>query len=90
MSLANKYPCTLVKKKKKTAPFYPVVLEDETHLLFHCPVNSAIRQKYIAEFTDQEVLPLLKTLLEAPSTVVSRKVAMVTSYALKRRKERLV
>ena len=70
--------------------FCPGILEDETHFLFHCPVYTTIRQKYIAEFTDQEVPPLLKTLLEAPSAVVSRKVAIYTFYGLKRREERLV
>ena len=44
--------------------FCPGFLEDETHFLFHCLVYTSIRQKYIAEFTDQEVPPLLKTLLK--------------------------
>ena len=46
----------------KNCAFCPGFLEDETHFLFHCPVYTAIRQQYIAEFTDQEVPPLLKTL----------------------------
>ena len=74
----------------KNCAFCPGFLEDEIHFLFHCPVYTTIRQKYIAEFTNQEVPPLLKTLLEAPSAIVSRKVAMYTFYALKCREERLV
>ena len=74
----------------KNCSFCPGFLEDETHFLSHCPVYTTIRQEYIAEFTDQEIKPLLKTLLEALSASVSRKVAMYTFYALKCREERLV
>ena len=70
--------------------FCPGFLEDETNFLFHCPVYTTIRQKYIAEFIDQEVPPLLKTLLEAPPAIVSRIVAICTLYAIKCREERLV
>ena len=62
-------------------------LEDESHFLLHCPVYSAIRQKYIAEFT--EMPQALNQLLETPSTFVSRKVAMYTFYALKCREKLL-
>ena len=74
----------------KNSTFCPGILEDETHFLFRCPVYTTIRQKYIAEFIDQEVPPLLKTFLEAPSAIVSGSVAMYTFYALKCREERLV
>ena len=74
----------------KNCTICPDILEDETHFLFHYPVYTAIRQKYIAKFSDQEVPPLLKTLLEAPSAVVSRKVAMCTFYALQSGEDRLV
>ena len=71
----------------KTAPGF---LQDETHFLFHCPVYTAIRQNHIAEFTDQEVTPLLETLLGIPPATAARKVAMYIFHALKRREERLV
>ena len=58
----------------KNCSFCPGLVEDESHFLFHCPVYSAIRQKYIAEFT--EMPRTLNQLLETPSTFVSRKVAM--------------
>ena len=63
------------------------LLEDESHFLFHCPVYSAIRQKYISEFT--EMPRTFNQLLETPSTFVSRKVAMYTFYALKFREKLL-
>ena len=69
--------------------FYPGILEDETHFLFHCPLYSSIRHKHIAEFMAQEALPTLKVLLEAPSALVSRKVAMYVFYALKLREEKI-
>ena len=62
-------------------------LEDESHFLLHCPVYSAIRHKYIAEFT--EMPHTLNQLLETPSTFVSRKVEMYTVYALKCREKLL-
>ena len=71
----------------KNCSFCPGLLEDESHFLFHCPVYSAIRQKYIAEFT--EMPRTLNQLLETPSTFVSRKVAMYTFYALKCREKLL-
>ena len=37
----------------------------------------------------QEALPTLKVLLEAPSALVSRKVAMYVFYALKLREEKI-
>ena len=55
----------------KNCSFCPGLLEDESHFLFHCPVYSAIRQKYIAEFT--EMPRTLNQLLETPSTFVSKK-----------------
>ena len=71
----------------KNCSFCPGLLEDESHFLFHCPVYSAIRQKYIAEFT--EMPRTFNQLLETPSTFVSRKVAMYTFYALKFREKLL-
>ena len=65
------------------------ILEDETHFLFHCPLYSSIRHKHISEFMAQEALPTLKVLLEAPSALVSRKVAMYVFYALKLREEKI-
>ena len=70
----------------KDCAFCPGILEDETHFLFHCPLYSSIRHKHIAQFMDQEALPALKVLLEAP---VSRKVAMYVFYALKLREEKI-
>ena len=71
----------------KNCSFCPGLLEDESHFLFHCPVYSAIRQKYITEFT--EMPRTLNQLLETPSTFVSRHVAMYTFYALKCREKLL-
>ena len=72
----------------KDCAFCPGILEDETHFLFHCPLYSSIRHKHIAELMAQEALPTLKVLLEAPSALVSRKVAMYVFYALKLREEK--
>ena len=69
--------------------FCPGILEDETHFLFHCPLYSSIRHKHIAELMAQEELTTLKVLLEAPSALVSIKVAMYVFYALKLREEKL-
>ena len=74
----------------KTVPFVQASLRMKLIACSTSPVYTAIRQKYIPEFIDQEVPPLLKTLLEAPSAIVSRKVAMHTFYALECREERLV
>ena len=71
----------------KNCSFCAGLLEDESHFLFHCPVYSAIRQKYIAEFT--EMPRTFNQLLETPSTSVSRKVAMYTFYALRFREKLL-
>ena len=65
----------------KDCTFCPGILEDETHFLFHCLLYSSIRHKHIAKFMDQEALPTLKVLLQVPSTLVSRKVAMYVFYA---------
>ena len=43
----------------KTCPFCPGVLEDEIHFLFICPVYAGVRHKYLREFTDNDVEPLL-------------------------------
>ena len=68
----------------KNCSFCPGLLEDESHFLFHCPVYSAIRQKYITEFT--EMPRTVNQLLETPSTFV---LAMYTFYALKCREKLL-
>ena len=73
----------------KDCAFCPGILEDETHFLFHCPLYSSIGHKHISEFMAQEALPTLKVLLEAPSALVSRKVAMYVFYALKLREEKI-
>ena len=73
----------------KECGFCPGILDGKTHFLFHCPLYSSIRHKHIAEFTDQEALPTLKVLLEAPSALVSTKVAMYVFYALKLREENI-
>ena len=73
----------------KDCAFCPGILEDETHFLFHCPLYSSIRHKHIAELMAQEALPTLRVLLEAPSALVSRKVAMYVFYALKLREEEI-
>ena len=72
----------------KDCAFCLGILEDETYFLFDCPLHSSIRHKHIAEFMDQEALPTLKVLLEAPSALVSRKVAMYVFYALELREEK--
>ena len=58
-----------------------------SHLLFHCPVYSAIRQKHIAELTEKP--RTLNQLLETPPTLLSRNVALYTLYALKFREQLL-
>ena len=73
----------------KDCAFCPGSLEDETQFLFHCLLYSSIRHKHIAEFMDQEALPTLKVLLEAPSALVSRKVAMYVFYALKLKEDKI-
>ena len=73
----------------KDCAFCPGILEDEMHFLFHCLLYSSIRHKQISEFMAQETLPTLKVLLEAPSALVSRKVAMYVFYALKLREEKI-
>ena len=71
----------------KDCAFCPGTTEDETHFLFYCPVYSSIRHKHIAEFMEQEGPSNLRALLETPSALVSRKVAMYVFYALKLREE---
>ena len=73
----------------KDCAFCPGILEDETHFLFHCPLYSSSRHKHIAEFMAQEALPTLIVLLEAPSALFSRKIAMYVFYALKLREEKI-
>ena len=73
----------------KDCAFCPGILEDGTHFICHCRLYSSTRHKHIAEFMDQEALPTLKVLLEAPSALVSRKVAMYVFYALKLREENI-
>ena len=83
----KRYECENIVNKD--CAFRPGILEDETHFLFDCPLYSSIRHKHIAEFMAQTALPTLKVLLEAPSALVSRKVAMYVFYALKLREEKI-
>ena len=83
----KRYECENIVNKD--CAFCPGILEDETHFLFQCPMYSSIRHNHIAEFMAQEALPTLQVLLEAPSALVSRKVAMYVFYALKLREEKI-
>ena len=73
----------------KTCPLCPNVLEDETHLLFNCPVYANIRLKYLRQFIVHDVEPSFDPLFKNAGIDASRKVAMFTFYALKDREKLL-
>ena len=74
-----------LESMNKTCPLCPNVLEDETHLLFNCPVYANVRLKYLGQFIVHDVELSLNSLLKNASIDSSRKISMFPFYALKHR-----
>ena len=70
----------------KNCPFCPAVLEDEYHVLFHCPVYYNIRNKYAKVLLENSYQSINYVMLQIHAKD-NRNLAMFIYYALKHREE---
>lgn len=87
----NKRYCRAAAATPPHCPFCIGKIEDEIHFLFHCPVYTDLRRKYLFSICNHDSdMQNFHDLLECNSVLNSRNLGMFVFYGLKLREELLL